>query len=133
MLIEIMAVLTAMQPAVPAPYNGSIAGIWSLGERRDCAAGQAWVFLSDGYYVEVSLPDQGPFAVGTWKDEGATIAYTHSHMPFADAAKPGQLRRFTVERRTADRLDLRTYRGDMRIFHRCPEGSLKAPSGQRGH
>ncbi|HAJ45070.1 MAG TPA: hypothetical protein DCL54_00625 [Alphaproteobacteria bacterium] len=91
------------------------------------------MFLADGYYVEVKLPDQGPFAAGVWKDEGQSIAYTHSHMPFPDMLKTNELKRLTVVARTADRLDLKNYQGVPRVFHRCPPEALKAPPGQAAH
>ena len=112
---------------------GDLPGVWSIGEAKNCAAGPAWVFLADGYYVEVKLPDQGPFAVGLWMDEGQAIAYTHSHMPFPDMLKANELKRLTVVARTAERLDLRNYKGVPRIFHRCPPDALKAPPGQVAH
>lgn len=113
--------------------DSDLPGVWSLGERKNCANGPAWVFLADGYYVEVKLPDQGPFAAGVWKDEGQAIAYTHSHMPFPDMLKTNELKRLTVVARTADRLDLKNYKGVPRIFHRCPPDALKAPPGQVAH
>jgi hypothetical protein len=108
-------------------------GVWSLGETKNCETGPAWVFLADGYYAEVTLPDKGPSATGLWKDEGTAIAYTHSHMPFPDMMAANQMKRLTVEERTPDRLTTRNYRGVARIFHRCPTGALKAPAGQAAH
>lgn len=115
--------------AEPAP----IVGLWSIGETRNCTSGLAWAFMADGYYVEVKLPDQGPDAAGLWKDEGSAIAYTHSHMPFADMLQPNAMKRLTIEARTADRIVARSYRGTERIFHRCPPEALKAPPGQAEH
>lgn len=111
----------------------SIFGIWSLGETKNCSSGPAWVFLADGYYAEVQLPDRGPFATGLFRDEGSAIAYTHSHMPFPDMMKANELKRLTVVERTADRISTTNYRGVSRVFHRCPAGSLKAPAGQPTH
>ncbi|NBW75847.1 MAG: hypothetical protein EBR34_08605 [Sphingomonadaceae bacterium] len=91
------------------------------------------MFLADGYYAEVQLPDRGPSATGLWKDEGKAIAYTHSHMPFKDMMTPNELKRLTVEERTADRLVTRNYRGVPRIFHRCPDDALKANAAQVEH
>lgn len=121
--------------ATPAAVakDSDLHGVWSLGETKNCAAGPAWVFLADGYYVEVKLPDQGPFAAGVWKDEGHAIAYTHSHMSFSDMLKANELKRLTVVARAADRLDLKNYKGVSRIFHRCPPDALKAPPGQEAH
>jgi hypothetical protein len=119
--------------AAQQPASASIAGVWSLGETRNCSTGPAWVFLADGYYAEVKLPNEGPFATGLWKDEGGAISYTHSHMPFPDMLKANELKRLTVEERTEDRLVTRNYRGVARIFHRCPADSLKAPPGQAEH
>lgn len=120
---------TAADPVSP----GYMPGVWSLGETKNCEAGPAWVFLADGYYAEVTLPDKGPSATGLWKDEGSAIAYTHSHMPFPDMMTANEMKRLTVEERTADKLTTKNYRGVARIFHRCPAGSLKAPAGQAAH
>lgn len=116
-----------------AASASAMPGVWSLGETRNCASGPAWVFLADGYYAEVRLPNEGPFATGLWRDEGSAIAYTHSHMPFTDMLKVNELKRLTVEQRTVDRLLTRNYRGVARVFHRCPADSLKAPPGQAEH
>ncbi len=133
MTTAVMQPAPAPAPATPAPEPAYMPGVWSLGETRNCAAGPAWVFLADGYYVEVTLPSNGPTAVGLWRDEGNAIAYTHSHMPFADRALPNEMRRLTVEERTPDRLTTRNYRGVARIFHRCPADALRAPDGQAAH
>jgi hypothetical protein len=131
-MMLILAMLAAPSHAeVAAPVN--MAGIWSLGETKNCETGPAWVFLADGYYAEVKLPNQGPFATGLWKDEGNAIAYTHSHMPFPDMMKANELKRLTVKERTADKLVTQNYRGVTRIFHRCPVDALKAPAGQAQH
>lgn len=130
-LVLAAALSLPLQAATPAPPY--LPGIWSLGEVRNCASGLAWVFLADGYYAEVTLPDGGPSATGLWKDEGAAIAYTHSHMPFSDMLQANEMKRLTVEERTPDRLATRNYRGVPRVFHRCPAGSLKAPAGQAAH
>lgn len=131
--MSILSLALATTAHAQQPGTAGIAGIWSLGETRNCASGPAWVFLADGYYAEVRLPDEGPFATGLWRDEGDAIAYTHSHMPFPDMLKANELKRLTVEERTADRLVTRNYRGVPRIFHRCPAESLKAPPGQAEH
>ncbi len=120
---------TAADPATPA----YMPGVWSLGETKNCETGPAWVFLADGYYAEVTLPDKGPAATGLWKDEGNAIAYTHSHMPFPDMMAANEMKRLTVEERSPDKLVTKNYRGVSRVFHRCPAGSLKAPAGQAAH
>lgn len=43
------------------------------------------------------------------------------------------LKRLTVVERTADRLIMKNYKGAVRTFHRCPVGTLKAPSGAGEH
>lgn len=120
---------TAADPVAPA----YMPGVWSLGETKNCETGPAWVFLADGYYAEVTLPDKGPSATGLWKDEGSAIAYTHSHMPFPDMMASNEMKRLTVEERTPDKLVTKNYRGVARVFHRCPAGSLTAPAGQAAH
>lgn len=120
-------------PAAVEASSSQLPGIWSLGHVKNCSAGPAWVFLADGYYAEVSLPNEGSFATGLWRDEGGAIAYTHSHMPFPDMMKANELKRLTVVERTADRISTTNYRGVSRVFHRCPAGSLKAPAGQPSH
>ena len=131
--LSMLSLAAAASAGAQPPQASSIAGIWSLGETRNCESGPAWVFLADGYYAEVKLPNEGPFATGLWKDEGRAIAYTHSHMPFPHMLTPNEMKRLTVEDRTPDRLVTRNYRGVPRIFHRCPAGLLKAPAGQAGH
>lgn len=116
-----------------AQQSDPIAGVWSLGDQPSCDTGPAWVFFADGFYAEVELPDGQPSAVGIWRDEGEAIAYTHAHMPFEGHASAMSVRHLTVERRTAERLDTRNYRGVARIFHRCPANALKAPSGPSQH
>lgn len=116
-----------------APESVYMPGVWSLGETKNCESGPAWVFLADGYYAEVTLPNSGPSATGLWKDEGTAIAYTHSHMPFPDMLTPNEMKRLTVEKRVPDRLVKRNYRGVARIFHRCPVDALKAPAAQAAH
>lgn len=136
MLLALLSAATALQPTPASPPTTpapSIVGLWSLGETRNCDSGPAWLFHADGYYVEVTLPDQGPSAVGRYVDEGGAIAYTHSHMPFSDGMAANEMRRLTVVERTADRLSTRNYRGVARIFHRCPMTALRAPAGQAAH
>lgn len=128
-----VSIALALAQAAPAAAPVGMPGVWSLGETRNCETGPAWVFLADGYYAEMTLPDKGPSALGLWRDEANAIAYTHSHVPFADMLKANELRRLTVVSRTADRLEARNYRGVTRIFHRCPADSLKAPKDQAAH
>ena len=125
--------VTTLILAAAAAATSTMPGIWSLGETRNCVSGPAWVFLADGYYAEVVLPDKGPSALGLWRDEGDAIAYTHSHMPFPDMLASNELKRLTVVSRSTDKIETRNYRGIARVFHRCPTTSLKAPPGQRGH
>lgn len=132
-LASALAVSATASPAVDPVSPGYMPGVWGLGETKNCETGPAWVFLADGYYAEVTLPDKGPSATGLWKDEGSAIAYTHSHMPFPDMMTANEMKRLTVEERTADKLTTKNYRGVARIFHRCPAGSLKAPAGQAAH
>ena len=132
LLLAAAALTAASPPSEPAPAS-DIIGLWSLGETRNCETGPAWAFLADGYYVEVQLPDHGPSATGLWRDEGKAIAYTHSHMPFADMLTRNEMKRLTIEQRTPDKLITRNYRGIPRVFHRCPPGALKAPPGQGAH
>lgn len=124
----ILAALAATAATAAEAPPHSIAGVWSIGEIANCTTGNAWVLHKDGYYAEVALPDKGPKAVGIWKDEGTTIAYTHSHMPFADMTTGAPPRKFTLEERTADRLVMKTYRGTPIIFNRCPTDAVKAPA-----
>lgn len=131
--LALAAAAQAQTPSAAGAGPTALPGIWSLGETKNCSAGPAWVFLADGYYAEVKLPDGGPFATGLWRDEGGAIAYTHSHMPFPDMLTANELRRLTVVERSADKLATRNYRGVARVFHRCPAGSLKTPAGQGEH
>lgn len=131
-----LALAAANAPASQSPTPAAataLPGIWSLGDTKNCLNGPAWVFLADGYYAEVKLPNEGPFATGLWRDEGGAIAYTHSHMPFPDMLATNELKRLTVVERSADKLVTHNYRGVARVFHRCPAGSLKTPAGQGEH
>ena len=119
--------LMALAAAVAAPPATALPGVWSLGEARNCQSGPAWVFLADGLYAEVKLPDMGPFAIGLWRDEGTAVAYTHSHMPYPDMLKANEMKRLVIDSRTADTLVTHNYRGVPRIFHRCDPSVLKAP------
>ena len=132
-LTLLLTVALALPAQAAAPEPAYMPGVWSLGETKNCESGPAWVFLADGYYAEVKLPDGGPFATGLWRDEGTAIAYTHSHMPFPDMLTANEPKRLTVVERTADKLVTKNYRGLERVFHRCPAGSLKAPPGQGEH
>jgi hypothetical protein len=118
-LVSLMLAQAALPDAVPLP------GIWSLGEKASCAAGEAWVFTADGYYVEVTLPASPIHAVGVWEDKGNAIEYTHAHAPFSNLASPQQRRSFKVTARTRDRIELINYKDERRVFHRCPAGSLR--------
>ena len=132
-LASALAATASVSTAADVANPAYMPGVWSLGDVKNCDSGQAWVFLADGYYAEVTLPDKGPSATGLWKDEGSAIAYTHSHMPFPDMMQANEPKRLTVEERTPDKLVTRNYRGAPRIFHRCPMTALKAPSGQEAH
>lgn len=132
-LAIVLAALFSLPVQAAAPAPASMPGVWSLGETRNCESGPAWVFLADGYYAEVNLPNSGPSATGLWKDEGNAIAYTHSHMPYPDMLAPNPMKRLTIVERTADKLVTRNYRGVARIFHRCPPESVRAPTGQVSH
>lgn len=127
-----IGVLLAAAAASATP-QAAMPGIWSIGETPNCSTGPAWVFLADGYYVEVKLPDGAPSATGLWRDEGKAIAYTHSHMPFSDRMTANALKRLTIVERTVDRLVMTNARGDRRAFSRCPADALKAPTGQAAH
>lgn len=142
MLIGVGALLAALivqatapiqAPASPAPKPKSdLSGIWSIGETRNCETGQAWLLMADGYYAEVMLPDGAPRAMGRWRDDGAALSYTHSHPPFADRHDVHEMKQLTIEQRTPDRLAMRNYRGTARIFHRCPDESLKTVAEAEG-
>ena len=124
-----IAPVSAMEQTAPAP----LAGVWSIGETRSCDSGPAWVFFADGFYAEVQLPDGAPAAVGIWRDEGDAIAYTHAHMPFDGHERPMRVRHLTIEERSADRLRMRNYRDDARVFHRCPASSVQKPNDRPSH
>ena len=132
-LASALAATASVSTAADVANPAYMPGVWSLGDVKNCDSGPAWVFLADGYYAEVTLPDKGPSATGLWKDEGSAIAYTHSHMPFPDMMQANEPKRLTVEERTPDKLVTRNYRGAPRIFHRCPMTALKVPSGQEAH
>lgn len=119
-LVSLLLVQAAPAAAAPLP------GIWSLSEKASCSAGEAWVFTADGYYAEVTLPASEIHAVGIWEDRGAAIDYTHAHPPFASFATQQERRTYKVIARSADRIDATNYKGERRVFHRCPAGALRA-------
>jgi len=134
MLASLLASAAVLAAPISAPSTGSyMPGVWSLGETRNCDTGPAWVFLADGYYVEVKLPSAGPFATGIWRDEGGAIAYTHSHMPFETMLTANVPKELLVVSREPDKLTTTTPRQTPLIFHRCPPSSLKAPADQAKH
>lgn len=126
-------IIAAALIATQASAASDMPGVWSLGETRNCEAGPAWVFLADGFYAEVTLPASEPHALGIWRDEGTAIAYTHTHVPFEGLEKQMEVKRLTVDTRSAERIATKNYRGVPRIFHRCPTSALKALPGQQGH
>ena len=126
--MRITAILLAVLVAGPASAQ-SLVGVWSVGEKRACEQGPAWVLFADGLYAEVTLPSGPSSALGLWKDEDKSLAYTHAHMPFTGPEVPATMSRMTIETRAADRLDMRNARGAARTFHLCPAASLKAPVG----
>lgn len=132
-LAMVGAALLSLPVQAAAPETAYMPGVWSLGETKNCESGPAWVFLADGYYAEVKLPNEGPSATGLWKDEGNAIAYTHSHMPFPDMLRANEMKRLTIDERTPDKLVTKNYRGVARIFHRCPLDAVKAPAAQAQH
>ncbi len=132
-LTILIAVALGLPVQAATPDAAYMPGVWSLGETKNCESGPAWLFLADGYYAEVTLPDKGPAATGLWKDEGNAIAYTHSHMPFPDMMKANEMKRLTVEERTPDKLVTKNYKGVPRVFHRCPVDAVKAPANQAAH
>lgn len=121
-----MIILSLLLAQATPAASTDLPGIWSLGEKASCSAGEAWVFTADGYYVEVTLPASPIHAVGVWEDKGTAIAYTHAHAPFASLANRQERRSFDVTARTANRIDAINYKGERRVFHRCPAGSLRA-------
>jgi hypothetical protein len=130
-LMLMAATIAQAQPASP-PAAG-IAGVWSLGETRNCQSGPSWVFFADGFYAEITLPSTGPAAIGMWRESPTGIIYTHAHLPYEGHERPMQQRELTFVERSADRMVTRNYRGVPRIFHRCPASALAAPPGTPAH
>ncbi len=126
-IATVLAMLAAPSTA------GGLAGVWSIGEMRNCTNGPAWVLFADGHYAEITLPAGPISSVGTWKEEADALAYTHAHLPFAGLDSPGTIRRMSIKARTPERLDLLAPSGRVRSFHRCPAESLKAPAGAGAH
>lgn len=129
--MQLARILLAVMLTGPASAQ-SLVGVWSVGEKRACERGPAWVLFADGQYAEVTLPSGPISALGLWKDEDQALAFTHAHIPFAGHEVPATMSRMTMETRTAERLDMRNSRGMARSFHRCPAASLKAP-GRAAH
>lgn len=71
------ALLATATPVASIPATlSAMPGVWSLGETRNCQAGPAWVFLAEGYYAEVKLPDAAllPLVFGATKVTRLRIA-----------------------------------------------------------
>jgi hypothetical protein len=111
----------------------ALPGVWTVGAEADCAAGRAWVFFKEGHYAEVKLPSGPITSLGSWRDEGKMLVYTHGHMPFVKIAEGKPVRRMAFESRTADRFETVAPSGTRLIFTRCPDGVLKAPAEAEGH
>jgi hypothetical protein len=124
-----IAVSTMASAQAPSP----LAGVWAVGEPAACAAGNAWVFFKEGFYAEVKLPEGPTSAIGSWRDAGDALVYSHAHMPFAKLAEGQPERRMVFKARTADRFEATAPSGAVRVFSRCPEGTLKAPKASAGH
>lgn len=73
-LTIVLAAVLCLPAQAATPDAAYMFGVWSLGETKNCDSGPARVFLADGYYAEVTLPDSRPSAIGLWKDEGSAIA-----------------------------------------------------------
>lgn len=129
--ILMMAALGAATPA--AAQSAPLPGVWVVGEAAACADGNAWVFFKEGHYAEVKLPDGATSAVGSWRDAGDALVYTHAHMPFAKLAEGQTERRMVFKSRTADRFEALAPSGSVRVFSRCPDGTLKASKTARAH
>jgi hypothetical protein len=124
-----LAAATNTSAQTPAP----LPGVWAVGEPAACATGNAWVFFKEGFYAEVKLPDGPISSLGHWRDEGTALAYSHAHMPFTKLAEGQPERRMTFKARSADRFEATAPSGTLRVFSRCPEGTLKAPANAGAH
>lgn len=123
----------ALSSAALAQSPSSLAGVWAVGEPAACATGNAWVFFKEGFYAEVKLPDGPTSAIGSWRDAGDALVYSHAHMPFGNLAAGQPERRMVFKSRTADRFEATAPSGTVRVFSRCPDGTLKAPSNSGAH
>jgi hypothetical protein len=128
-IVSAALVVASAAGAQPAP----LPGVWAVGEPAACADGNAWVFFKEGFYAEVKLPDGPTSAIGSWRDAGDALIYTHAHMPFAKLAEGQSERRMVFKSRGADRFEATAPSGTVRTFNRCPDGTLKAPANSSGH
>ena len=110
-----------------------LSGVWAVGEPAACANGNAWVLFKEGFYAEVKLPDGPISSVGHWRDDGTGLAYGHAHMPFTKLAEGQPERRMIFKSRKADRFEATAPSGAVRVFSRCPEGTLKTPASLGAH
>ena len=127
----VLAVLAAAYPA--SAQIAPLPGVWVVGEAASFANESAWVFLKEGHYAEVKLPDGATSAVGSWRDGGDSLAYTHAHVPFTKLAEGRVERRMVFKIRTADRFEAIAPSGTVRMFSRCPDETFKAPKTAAAH
>lgn len=130
--IIVASVVLALASAATAQTT-PLPGVWAVGEPAACATGNAWVFFKEDFYAEVKLPDGPISSLGHWRDEGTALAYSHAHMPFTKLAEGLPERRMTFKFRTTDRFEATAPSGTVRVFSRCPEGTLKAPANAGAH
>lgn len=127
-MIKTMTLIAALVASTTAAAQSApLPGVWVVGEAAACADGNAWVFFKEGFYAEVKLPDGATSALGSWRDAGDALVYTHAHMPFGKLTEGQTERRMAFKSRTADRFEAIAPSGAVRVFSRCPDGTLKAP------
>jgi hypothetical protein len=133
MIKTIITAAALVATSAPMAQAAPLPGVWAVGEPAACATGNAWVFFKEGFYAEVKLPSGPMSSLGHWRDEGTALAYSHAHMPFTKVAEGQAERRMTFTSRTADRFEATAPSGTVRVFSRCPEGTLKASSIAGAH
>jgi len=141
LMLAAPAVVRAQVPENKLPENklpekaaaGDLVGVWALGGLEACETGTAWVLMADGLYADVKLPGGTINALGSWRDEGVALGYTHAHFPFRNMKGGLPDRRMVFSSRSAAAFAATTPSGQVQIFTRCPDGTLKEPAHSGGH
>lgn len=102
------------------PENAKIdmEGVWAFNGRSECKVGNAWIFMSDGSYSEIMLPDFTAQGDGKWVLRGNTLFYSLA-LPKGSIAGP-LTKRMDIIEHSPKRIVAITGRRVRHVMHRCP-------------